>query len=182
MWSSGSVNGEEMSFRIENVAVDAERLLVVAKEQVKVFQRLAQEERFHHVSQFNLRHAPDVAQGAVTVFHPSKLFKCLQRIQRKNIVDRIYESFQVQFLANLENFPAPVLVGGVARQVVHVPQALHRFWSQKIVRVGRFDDHVVITVILFLFCFGKKNGGYFVFGLFGVGLTTYFVEISDFGR
>lgn len=32
MWSSGSVNGEEMSFRIENVAVDAERLLVVAKE------------------------------------------------------------------------------------------------------------------------------------------------------
>jgi len=52
------------------------------------------------------------------------------------------------WVTNLENFPTPVLVSGVARQVVHVPQTLNRFWSQKIVRIGRFNNHVIITVIL----------------------------------
>lgn len=68
-----------MSFRVKNEAVDAERLLVVTEEQVKIFKCFAQKERLHHVARFRLRHALHVSKGTVAVFHLGKLFESLDR-------------------------------------------------------------------------------------------------------
>lgn len=66
-----------MGFRIENIAIDAERFLVVAKEQVKIFQRLSQEEWLHHIAQLGLCNALHIAQWAVTMFYAGKFLKGL---------------------------------------------------------------------------------------------------------
>lgn len=69
-------------------------------------------------------------------------------------LDIVYQNFKQ---INLKYFPAPILIGGVARQMVHVPQTLYRFWSQEIVRIGWFDYHVTISVLLLTEKSGKAS-------------------------
>ena len=54
------MNGEKVRFRVENEAVDAERLLIVAEQQIKILERFAQEKGFHHVPQLDFRDAAHV--------------------------------------------------------------------------------------------------------------------------
>lgn len=74
------MNRKEVSFGVDNVAVDAERFLVITEEQIEIFQRFAQKERLHHVSQLYLGHAFHVTQRTVTVFNSCKFLKALDNI------------------------------------------------------------------------------------------------------
>jgi len=72
------MNGEEMSFGIDDILVHTQRLLIIAEEEVEIFQRFAQKERFHHVSQFGFFGVFDGAQRAVSIFHAGILFESLK--------------------------------------------------------------------------------------------------------
>lgn len=112
-----------MRLRVQHELVDVERLLVVAEEQVKVFQRLAEVKRLHHVPRARVGHAFHVAQRAVAVFHSGELLECLKRSFK---VSRL-SYLKCDRVSHLEYFPTPFLVCHVAGQVVHVPETFNGF-------------------------------------------------------
>ena len=70
-----------MGLRVEDELVDVQRLLVVAEQQVKVLERLAKEERLHHVARPSVRSALYVAERRVAVLGSCVLFKRLEIVK-----------------------------------------------------------------------------------------------------
>lgn len=89
-----------MCLRINHVLLQVQQAGVIAEQQVQVLQRLAEKKGLHHVLGPDVGSVPDVADGRVAVRHLRVVLEAL------------------------EDPPAPVLVGGVPGELVHVPQAL----------------------------------------------------------
>lgn len=90
-----------MRLRINHHSVQIHQIPVVAEQQKEILERLAQEERLHHVAGANVSRVPDIFYGRVAV--------CDLRVG----------------LEALEDPPAHVAIGGVACQTVHVPEAFY---------------------------------------------------------
>ena len=93
--------------------------LFVSKEKVKVFERLAEEEWFHHVLGSQVKRVSHISDCRVPMLHFGVL------------------------LDALENVPAPLLVLFITCHVIKIPQTLNSLRSEKVVGVGRFGVEII---------------------------------------
>lgn len=101
-----AVDGKRVRLGVDDELAQVQQLGVVGEEQVQVLERLAEEERLHEVLVPQVGRVLHVADRRVAVRHPRVLLEALP-----------------------EDVPAPVLVRGVVRELVHVPQALQELGS-----------------------------------------------------
>lgn len=97
---------ERMRFRIDDKPIQIQQFRIITKQQVQILQGFAEEKRLHHIFRPNVCRVFHVTNRRVPVHHFGVVLK------------------------TLENLPAPILVGSVAGQLVHVPQTLQEFRSE----------------------------------------------------
>ena len=106
-----------MRFRIKNVSLQNIHLGVRVLQEVEIFDRLGQEERFHSIF---------------------RLLVCVLYILERPIS---YLRFAVTLNA-LENFPPPLSVDGITGYLVQNKEGLNGFWSEDV--IGRAWWHLEI--------------------------------------
>lgn len=120
---SGIVYRHRMGLRVYYIFVQINQFRVVAKKQIKVFQRFTQKERLHHVLWPDIPGVPDIPNRRVTVRYLRVLLKSLNKNVNFLWLLFVSESY-------LEYLPAPILVSNVAGKLVHVPKAFYELGTE----------------------------------------------------
>lgn len=113
-----------MRLGIENEFAQIDFVSIVAEQQVEVLQQLSKVERLHEIPRTRIKHALHVSDRRVSVPDPRVL------------------------LERLENGPAHVLVGGIARQRVEVVQTLDELRPEQVVGVIGLDVDVRLALAI----------------------------------
>lgn len=123
-----------MRFRVEYVSLQDIHLGVRVLQEVEIFDRLGQEERFHSIF---------------------RLLVCVPHILERSIC---YLRFAVTLNA-LENFPSPLSVDGITGYLVQNKEGLNGFWSEDVIgcawwhlEIIAFEVYVLWRYSRFLSC------------------------------
>lgn len=62
-------DGQRVRLRVEHVLIQIDLVPIVTEQQIKVFQRFAQPETFHHVSRPGVERVFNISDGRIPVLH-----------------------------------------------------------------------------------------------------------------